>query len=204
MAALSAGSGVNGATINRVLNKLQYAVPNVANAIDAIATGDKYLVFDASADYEPKLVEAQTAGSSGRVVTTTSTGLALTAALHAERMVLINTNSSGTSTFTLPTAAATGARYHLINNLQQTQGTIVITGATGDTITGKAIMLDSTAAADAMTFMSTATSIKATWNRTTQGGLGYDEFVAVDIAANKWLVTVTCNGSGSLITPLSA
>lgn len=204
MAALSAGSGVTGATPNRTLNALQFAVPNVANAIDAIATGDKYLVFDASADYQPKYVEAQLVNASGRIVTTTSTGLALTSALHAERKVLINTNSSGTSTFTLPVATGSGSRYHLVNNLQQTQGTIVITGATGDTITGKAVMLDSTAAADAMVFMSTATSIKSTWNRTTQGGLGYDEFVAEDIAANTWLVTVTCNGSGSLITPLSA
>lgn len=202
--ALAAGSGVLGATTSRVLNQLQYAVPNVANAIDAVATGDKYIVYDASADYEPKYVEAQTAAASGRIVTTTSTGLALTSALHAERIVLINTNSSGTSTFTLPVASGSFSRYHLVNNVQQTQGTLVITGATGDTITGKAIMLDSTAAADAMIFMSTATSIKSTWNRTTQGGLGYDEFVAVDIAPNKWLVTVTANASGTIVTPLSA
>jgi len=202
--ALSAGSAVSGATTSRELNKLSYAVANVANAIDTLATGDKFLVYDASADYEAKYVEAQTINASGRIVTTTLTALSLTSTQHAERILLINTNSSGTSTFTLPVASGSGSRYHLVNNVQQTQGTLVVTGATGDTITGKALMFDSTAAADAMIFMSTATSIKATWNRTTQGGLGYDEFVAVDIAANKWLVTVSCNASGTIITPLSA
>lgn len=202
--ALSVGAAVAGATTSRELNKLSYAVANVANAIDAVASGDKFIVYDASADYEAKYVEAQLVNASGRIVTTTSTLLSLTSALHAERKVLINTNSSGTSTFTLPVASGSFSRYHLVNNLQQTQGTIVITGATGDTITGKAVMLDSTAAADAMVFMSTATSIKSTWNRTTQGGLGYDEFIAEDIAANKWLVTVTCNASGTIITPLSS
>lgn len=204
MAALSAGAASTGATSDRTLNALAYGLANKADAIDAIATGDKFLVFDASADYAPKYVEAQTAGSSGRVVSSTATALSLTATQHAERLMLWKVNSSGTSTATLPVASGSGARYHVINGLQQTQGTLVITGATGDVITGKALMFDSTAAADAMSFMTSATSIKATWNRTTQGGLGYDDFVAVDIAANTWLVTVTCNGSGSLITPLSA
>lgn len=202
--ALSAGSAVAGATTSRELNKLSYAVANVANAIDAVATGDKFIVYDASADYEAKYVEAQTLASSGRVVSSTATAISLTSTQHAERILLWNVNSSGTSTTTLPVATGSGQRYHVINNIQQTQGTLVITGATGDTITGKALMFDSTAAADAMIFMSSATSIKATWNRTTQGGLGYDEFVAVDIAANKWLVTVTSNASGTIVTPLSA
>ncbi len=202
--ALAAGSAVLGATTNRELNKLSYAVANVANAIDSVATGDKFIVYDASADYEAKYVEAQTLASSGRVVSSTATAISLTSTQHAERILLWNVNSSGTSTTTLPVASGSGARYHVINNIQQTQGTLVITGATGDTITGKALMFDSTAAADAMIFMSSATSIKATWNRTTQGGLGYDEFVALDIAANKWLVTVSSNASGTIITPLSA
>jgi hypothetical protein len=69
---------------------------------------------------------------------------------------------------------------------------------------GKAMMLDSTAAADAMSFMTTATSIKVTWNRTTQGGIGYDEVEAIDVAANVYEVSVICNGSGTLATPFSA
>lgn len=139
-----------------------------------------------------------------QVMTTTATALTLSRRAHGGATLLINTNSSGTSTFTLPTASGTGAKYRLINNVQQTQGTLVITGSVGDTLQGKALMIDSTAAADAMSFMTTATSIKVTWNRTTQGGLGYDEVEATDTAANVYQVNVICNGSGSLITPFSA
>jgi|SRR6185369_15581318 len=137
-------------------------------------------------------------------ITTTSTGLTLARKTHGGTVLLINTNSSGTSTFTLPTANGSGAKFRLVNNVQQTQGTLVVTGTTGDTLVGKAIMLDSTAAADAMSFMTTATTIKVTWNRTTQGGLGYDEVEAIDVAANVYEVSVICNGSGTLITPFSA
>jgi len=137
-------------------------------------------------------------------MTTTSTGLTLARKVHGETELLINTNSSGTSTFTLPTATGSGTKFRLINNVQQTQGTLVITGTTGDTLVGKALMYDSTAAADALIFMTTATTIKTTWNRTTQGGLGYDEMEAIDVAANVYEVVVTCNASGTIITPFSA
>jgi hypothetical protein len=55
-----------------------------------------------------------------------------------------------------------------------------------------------------MIFKTSATSVKATWDRTTKGGIGYDEFEAIDVAAGTWLVTVTCNASGTIATPLSA
>ena len=139
-----------------------------------------------------------------QVITTTSTALTLARKTHNGTVLLINTNSSGTSTFTLPTASGSGAKFRIVNNVQQTQGTLVITGTTGDTLVGKALMFDSTAAADALIFMTTATTIKTTWNRTTQGGLGYDEMEAIDVAANVYEVVVTCNGSGSIVTPFSA
>lgn len=139
-----------------------------------------------------------------QVMTTSSTGLTLARKVHGGTTVLINTNSSGTSTFTLPTATGSSAKFRLVNNVQQTQGTLVITGTTGDTLVGKALMYDSTAAADAEIFMTTATSIKVTWNRTTQGGLGYDELEAIDVAANVYEVTVISNASGTIVTPFSA
>lgn len=137
-------------------------------------------------------------------ITTTATALTLSRKVHGGTTLLINTNSSGTSTFTLPTANGSGAKFRIVNNVQQTQGTLVITGSTGDVLVGKALMYDSTAAADAMIFMTSATTIKATWNRTTQGGLGYDEVEAIDVAANTYEVVVTCNASGTIVTPLSA
>lgn len=137
-------------------------------------------------------------------LTTTSTALTLSRKTHGGTVLLINTNANSTNTFTLPTANGSGAKFRLVNNVQQTQGSIVITGSTGDVMVGKAIMLDSTAAADAMVFMTSATTIKVTWNLTTKGGLGYDEVEAIDVAANVYEVSVICNASGSIVTPFSA
>jgi len=141
--------------------------------------------------------------TSARVVTTTATALSLTVTEHAERVVLINTNSTVANTFTLPAAAGTGEKFTLVNNIAQTQGTVVIAANGTDVFSGICYALDSTAAADAMTFLTTATSDKVTLNLTTTGGLGKDWFEAWDVAANTWLVKVAINGSGSLATPFS-
>jgi len=144
------------------------------------------------------------ADASARIVTTTATALSLTVTEHAERIVLVNTNSTVANTFTLPAAAGTGAMFTVVNGLVQTQGSIVVAANGTDVIKGKAVALDSTAAADAMVFVTSATSDKVTFNLTTTGGLGYDTVVAYDIAANTWLVDVVFNGSGSLQTPFAA
>lgn len=141
---------------------------------------------------------------STRIVTTTSTALSLTIAEHAERLLLINSNSAGASTFTLPAATGSGAKMTLINNLVQTQGTVVFAANGTDVLKGICMALDSTAAADAMSFLTTATSDKATLNLTTTGGLGQDMFEAWDVAANVWQVRMVYNGSGSLATPFAA
>ena len=51
-------AGISGATISRILNKLQYAMANVAASLTSstLASGDLVLVADVSADYEQKNV----------------------------------------------------------------------------------------------------------------------------------------------------
>ena len=142
--------------------------------------------------------------ASARVVATTATALSLTVTEHAERVLLVNTNSTVANTFTLPAAGGTGEKFTVVNNIVQTQGTVVIAANGTDVLTGKATALDSTAAADAMVFVTSATSDKVTFNLTTTGGLGYDTVEAWDVGANTWLVNVVYNGSGSLATPFSA
>lgn len=141
--------------------------------------------------------------ASGRFVFTTATTLSLTSALHAEKQVIINTNSSSGFAGTLPASSGSGQKYMLINNLAQTQGSISLVTAGSDVINGKAIALDSTASADAQVFKTTATSKTTTLNRTTTGGLGFDEIEVWDYVAGTWLVRVTYVGSGSLATPFS-
>lgn len=141
--------------------------------------------------------------TSARVVTTTATALSLTVTEHAERVVLINTNSTVANTFTLPLATGTGAKMTLINNITQTQGTVVIAAnGTTNTVKGVAYVFGTTAA-QAEAFVSTATSDKITLNLTTTGGLGGDIIEAWDSSTGVWTVQVKCVGSGSLATPFS-
>ena len=141
---------------------------------------------------------------SARVVTTTATALSLTVTEHAERVVLINTNSTVANAFTLPVATGSGAKFTLINGIAQTQGSIVIkANGTLDTLKGGVVIADTTAET-AMGFIATATDDKYTFNLTTMGGLGGDVFEAWDTAANSYHVKITAYGSGSLATGFAA
>lgn len=142
--------------------------------------------------------------ASARVVTTTATTLALTVASHGEKVLLVNTNSTVANTFTLPVATGSGVKFTIINNIAQTQGSVVVAAnGTLDVMKGLAIVAGSTVA-DAQAFLTSATSDKVTFNRTTTGGLGQDAVECWDTAANTWNVRVVANGSGSLATPFSA
>lgn len=145
----------------------------------------------------------RTCDISARVVTTTATALSLTVTQHADRVVLVNTNSTVANTFTLPVATGSGAKFTIINNIAQTQGTVVVAAnGTLDTMTGVAIIGDTTAET-AGAFVTSATSDKISLNRTTTGGLGGDQVECLDGAANVWTVRATLTGSGSLGTPFS-
>jgi hypothetical protein len=143
------------------------------------------------------------ADASTRIVTTTATALNLAFTTHGEKVVLINTNSTVANTFTLPLATGTGTKMTLINNITQTQGTVVIAAnGTTNTLKGVAYMFGTTAA-DAEAFVTSATSDKITLNLTTTGGLGGDIVEAWDTATGVWNVQVRCVGSGTLATPFS-
>lgn len=146
----------------------------------------------------------RTSDISTRVVTTTATALSLTVTQHAERVVLVNSNSTVANTFTLPVATGSGAKFTIINNIAQTQGTVVVAASgTLDTLKGVAIIGDTTAET-AGAFLTSATSDKLSLNLTTTGGLGGDQVELLDGAANVWTVRATLTGSGTLATPFSA
>lgn len=142
--------------------------------------------------------------ASARIVTTTATALSLSVASHGERVLLVNTNSTVANTFTLPVATGSGVKFTIINNIAQTQGSVVVAAnGTTDTVKGLAVMVNSTAA-NAQAFLTSATSDKVTLNRTTTGGLGQDLIECWDSEANVWNIRVVANGSGTLATPFSA
>lgn len=143
-------------------------------------------------------------GSTGRVVITTATALSLTVTEHGDRVVLINTNSTVANTFTLPVATGSGVKFTLINNIAQTQGSIVVAAnGTTDTLKGMVICGDTTAET-AMAFVTSASSDKASLNRTTTGGIGPGDIIeCYDGTANVWSVQLRTLGSGTLATPFS-
>lgn len=142
--------------------------------------------------------------SAGRIVTSTATALSLTITEHADRVVVVNTNSTVANTFTLPAATGSGAYFRIVNNVVQTQGTVVIACAGDDVMQGAVHLVDSTAGGGCDSFVATATSDKVSMNLTTTGGLGGDFLEAWDIAADTYLVKGTFFGSGTLATPFSA
>jgi hypothetical protein len=144
--------------------------------------------------------------ASARVVATTATALSLTVTQHAERVVLVNTNSTVANTLTLPVATGSGTKFTVINNIAQTQGSIVIAAnGTLDVMQGIAIIANTSTTVNAQAFLTSATSDKVTWSRTTTGGAGPgDIFEAWDTAANTWTVKVTAGSVGTAATPFAA
>jgi hypothetical protein len=137
------------------------------------------------------------------IVPTTATALSLTAQAHAGRTVLINTNSTVANTFTLPATTGSGNVYTLINNIAQTQGTVVVAAYSTDVMSGIAMNFGTTEET-AMAFRTSATSDKVTLDLTTTGGgVGGDKIVCKDVAEGTWLVECVLMGSGSLATPFS-
>ena len=142
--------------------------------------------------------------ASSRIVTTTATALSLTVTQHGERVLLVNTNSTVANTFTLPVATGSGVKFTVINNVAQTQGSVVVAAnGTTDVVKGVAVVVSSTEEA-AAAFLTSATSDKVTLNAGTSGGLGYDTIECWDSAANVWNVRVSATGNSTLATPFSA
>lgn len=146
--------------------------------------------------------------ASARVVTVAAATTSLTVTLteHSEKIIVLNTNNATGCTLTLPVASASGARYTIVNNVVQTQGTIIITCGTLDVISGVCRSFDTTAVATAATcFVTSATSDKITMVPDgTQGGEKGDKFVIVDIAANVYLVEGFVSCTGAKATPFAA
>lgn len=153
---------------------------------------------NATADEMNRSLDAST-----RIVSTSATSLALSVTAHGERVLLVNTNSTVANTFTLPVATGSGVKFTVINNIAQTQGSVVVAANGTDVVKGVAVVVSSTEEA-AAAFLTSATSDKVTLNAGTSGGLGYDTVECWDSAANVWNVRVSATGNGTLATPFSA
>ncbi len=176
---------------------------DMAAGTSTLQPTDEIAIWEASTGLSKKLTGALvTAGAPG-VVSTTATTLTLSATAHANRLVVIATNSSSGLAITLPAATGTGNKYEIINGIAQTQGSITVVRAGSDAMKGRCISCDSTAVATHANFFVTLTATTITWNRTTQGGIGHDHITLWDSAAAEWRVLVESNCSGANATPFS-
>ena len=138
--------------------------------------------------------------ASGRIINVAAdaTALALTAATHAGKIVLVPIITGAGLTITLPAATGTGDIYRIINNGIQTVA-LTVTALAGDIMYGIATGNSLTAGAND-TFVPTAADIKYTFNVTTTGGDGGDDMELIDIATDAWWVKVDFHGSSTLAT----
>lgn len=144
--------------------------------------------------------------ASARVVITTATVYALSSSVNAQRVLVVNTNSTVANSITVPTATGSGDEYEIINGIAQTQGSIVFTRASStlDVFKGVAVMFDSSALATHATLFSKTNGTSITWNNTGKGGgVGDDRVFLRDEAANVWRVRVECMCIAAPATPFA-
>ena len=139
------------------------------------------------------------------IVVASEAAISLTPETHAGRIVVLNLASTDGQVITLPKSTGSGDKYHIINNVVQTQ-IIEIEALGADIFTGSAEMVNTSAVAtDDGAFYTSATSDKLQWNATDglNGGKRGDQFEAWDIAAGTWLVKAVCFTLGNAVTPFS-
>ncbi len=137
-----------------------------------------------------------------RLVATTGTTIAVSAAAHAGRILVLN--STATVSVTLPAATGTGNVYTIVVGTTGSTGSKIIQvgGATTDIIQGGSIA--STTESTTLGFVTSATSDTVTLNNTTSGGLVGTTVTLIDIASGVFTVQVINLGTGHPATPFAA
>lgn len=229
--ALSAGNDQN-QTTSRVLNKLQYAVTDIAADITTATTSDILLMFDQSDNYEPKYADSanvlemigttataaelstmagilattaelnRAADVSTRLVAGGST-LAVTEASHDGKTILLDTAAG--SNPTLPAATGSGARFRFVVSVVPTsnQHRISVTG--NDTFFGN-VWANSTGDTPDLgqPWPAAAGNNQVNLNGTTTGGASIGDYIEVqDIVTDKWHIIGFVTASGTEATPFA-
>jgi hypothetical protein len=187
-----------------LINGVESNLPMVGDGqiLAPLNTGDEKYVGAVGASATLTEVN-RVADASARVIPTTATALSLTVTQHAERVVLVNSNTTVANTFTLPAATGSGSKFTVIVGTPQTQGSIVVAALTTDVVRGVCRHSHTTAAAISA-YLTTATSDKISLNATTTGGLGGDVIELWDVASGTWQVECRLTANGSQATPFSA
>ncbi len=139
-----------------------------------------------------------------RVVPITAATATLTKAAHAGRIIVLNL-AAGIAV-TLPAATGTGDTYRFIVQTTFT-GAASIKSATGaDIMIGQALMgnnTDNSVVAWPATAADTFDTIDLLGTGNSTGGMAGQSIELIDIAANRWFVSIAGDAAGSEATPFA-
>ncbi len=137
------------------------------------------------------------------VAFTSGTALALTAALHAGKVVYVTDLAAA---YTLPLATCTGTRYEIHLGATQTgASTIKVEAASADVMQGTAILFAD--GGDTVVGFNTASdsdTIDLLGTSNSTGGMIGARYKFVDLATGIWGVEVVSDAGGTEATPFSA
>ena len=175
------------------------------------ATGDVFPVVDVSAGTagtkkmtRAELYEALRLAAPGARVVAAGATLSVTAALHGDKIIALDTLAG--SVCTLPVATGSGNVYTFITKVLATSNSHIIKVANASGLMAGVIVTGDNADGSATAFATTATSDTITLNRTTTGSvrIGGDRIVLTDIDTNIYSVSGCCIGTGGEASPFSA
>lgn len=139
---------------------------------------------------------------SGRIVTCAAATLAVTAALHEGKIILLSRAAGVTAT--LPEATGSGGVYTFKVGIVPTSNAHVVAAKTTDTMSGLAMMQEA-AAGTMLGWLVDGTDDKLSLNGTTTGGVTIgDTIICIDAQDTTWHVLCFLTGSGIEATPASA
>jgi len=192
-------------TISRILNRLGFALNQVASDVTTVATDDRFAVFDTSAG----VMKYATADEVRRGAQLSQTPVALTAttpitkASHEGRPLLMGA-AGAALTFTLPAATGSGDTYLFIVSVVNTSNYLIKASAGTMLFTGTIIGASTTDSATdaARTWIAGASDDSLLLNGTTRGGVSKGDYIRfIDCSATQWYVEGVITQSGSEATP---
>lgn len=136
------------------------------------------------------------------LVSATAATLAVTAAAHAGKVIVLN-RAAGV-TVTLPAATGTGNIYRFSVGTAVTSNNDIIKVADATDVMAGTLVVGSVTDASATAFATQANDDTITMNGSTTGGLAGGLITLVDIATNLYAVSGSISGSGSEADPFSA
>lgn len=176
---------------------------NVTGNLTGNVTGN--VTGDVTGNLTGNVTGNVTGSVSGGAPTPVAAGgtLAVTQALHAGKLVLLDTAAG--SVCTLPAASGSGAVYRFATSVLATSNSHIVKVANStDIMVGYSVSIDD--ADNSMTvFPTLGTSDTITLNRTTTGSVRIGEMITLtDVKTGFWSVHMCAVGTGGEATPFSA